>query len=74
MPLPLGKLLDGSPAPLDGVKRVAALDRVAACEQNRYRHDADGQFRHNYRMAMAEMTVSKYMNAGLELQLAIGSN
>ena len=48
MPLPLGELLDGSPAKLYDFELVAALDRVAACEQVGYRHDADGPFRHNY--------------------------
>ena len=48
-PFSISELINGGPAPLDGVKRVAALDRVASCEQVGYRHDADGPFRNNFR-------------------------
>jgi hypothetical protein len=44
-PLAVRKLVDGSPAPLYGVRWMAAVDRLAPRDQAGYRHDADGPCR-----------------------------
>ena len=46
-PLAVRELIDGGSAPRDGIKLVAALDRVAACEHVVDCHDADDPCR-NY--------------------------
>ena len=70
----LYELIDDNPVPRDGVKRVAALDREAACDKVGIEMTPMTHAVIASGMAMVVMTVSKYMSAGSMLQLIIESN